>query len=328
MAINSEKKGKWSSEAVLDLYSRLLTEIWETVSALIGESVLEFLFNLAIQKLKGKHAFLLALKVSQVGIAVRLIVKNLNILRFLINPISTRFEIKEIVAAAGTPLPNLFQFSSFGLLWKEGPSLYLFQEKSCPASFTQEVVRNMVKIYSLLGEDPTDPKQISLHMEKSGVNPKLSATTASGSLKSHLTLPLAIEDEIMGCLSINSDRPNAFDAQDLQFFSVIGYQMAATLKHFQRFRSIKNIAIYDTLTGLHNRRYFEERLGLEGQKAFSASTPLSLVMVDIDHFKKVNATFGHTEGDKVLREISSALKASVRKKAIVARYGGGGDLFF
>jgi len=57
MAINGEKKGKWSSEAVLDLYSKLLAEIWETVSALIGESVLEFLFNLAIQKLKGNMPF-------------------------------------------------------------------------------------------------------------------------------------------------------------------------------------------------------------------------------------------------------------------------------
>jgi diguanylate cyclase len=97
------------------------------------------------------------------------------------------------------------------------------------------------------------------------------------------------------------------------------------LKHFQRFSSIKNIAIYDTLTNLYNRRYFEERLGMEAQKSFyhgADGAALSLVMVDIDHFKKVNDTFGHTEGDKVLCEISSLLKASVRKKDTVARYGG------
>ena len=87
-------------------------------------------------------------------------------------------------------------------------------------------------------------------------------------LKSHLTLPLAVEGEILGCLSLSSDRPNAFDAQDLQFLSVIGYQMAASSKHFQRFSSIKNMAIYDTLTGLYNRRYFEERLEAEARKIF------------------------------------------------------------
>jgi diguanylate cyclase (GGDEF)-like protein len=135
-------------------------------------------------------------------------------------------------------------------------------------------------------------------------------------------LPLTVEGEILGCLSLNSDQPNAFDAQDLQFFSVIGYQMAATLKHFQRFSSVKNMAIYDTLTGLYNRRYFEERLGVEAQKSFYSGTPISLVMVDIDFFKKVNDTFGHTEGDQVLCKISSLLKTSVRKKDTVARYGG------
>jgi diguanylate cyclase (GGDEF)-like protein len=98
--------------------------------------------------------------------------------------------------------------------------------------------------------------------------------------------------------------------------------MAATLKHFQRFSSVKNMAIYDTLTGLHNRRYFEEKLEIEAQKCFCSNIPLSLVMVDIDFFKKVNDTFGHTEGDQVLCKVSSLLKTSVRKKDIVARYGG------
>jgi diguanylate cyclase (GGDEF)-like protein len=141
-------------------------------------------------------------------------------------------------------------------------------------------------------------------------------------LKSHLTLPLAVEGGIVGCISLNSDQPNAFDAQDLQFFSVIGYQMAATLKHFQRFSSVKTMAIYDTLTNLYNRRSFEERLGTETQKSFYSGTPLSLVMLDIDHFKRVNDTFGHIEGDKVLCEIASLLKNSLRKIDTVARYGG------
>jgi diguanylate cyclase (GGDEF)-like protein len=63
-------------------------------------------------------------------------------------------------------------------------------------------------------------------------------------------------------------------------------------------------------------------MAVEAQKAFYGGSSLSLVMIDIDHFKKVNDTFGHPEGDKVLREIASLLKASVRKKDTVARYGG------
>ena len=253
---------------------------------------------------------------------MRLIFKNLNVLRSTINAISTSIEIKEIVESAGTNLPNLFDFSSFGVFWKEDLLLFLYQEESCPPSFTQEVVKNMLKVFSILGEESFNAEGIALQVEKRKLRPKQMMMDPKATLKSHLTLPLTVEGEILGCLSLNSDQPNAFDAQDLQFLSVIGYQMAATLKHFQRFSSIKNIAIYDTLTGLYNRRYFEERLGVDAQKSFYSGTPLSLVMVDIDHFKKINDTFGHTEGDQVLCKISSLLKTSVRKKDTVARYGG------
>jgi diguanylate cyclase (GGDEF)-like protein len=253
---------------------------------------------------------------------VRLIFKNLNVLRSTINAISTSIEIKEIVESAGNNLPNLFDFSSFGVFWKEDLLLFLYQEDSCPPPFTQEVVKNMIKVFSILGEEPFEEDRITLQVEKRKLRPKQMMMDPKATLRSHLTLPLTVEGEILGCISLNSDQSNAFDAQDLQFLSVIGYQMAATLKHFQRLSSIKNIAIYDTLTGLYNRRYFEERLGMDAQKSFYGGTPLSLVMVDIDHFKKVNDTFGHTEGDQVLYKISSLLKSSVRKKDTVARYGG------
>src|SRR5512136_1764199 len=218
---------------------------------------------------------------------MRLVFKNLNILRSTINAISTSIEVKEIVESAGNNLPNLFDFSSFGVFWKEGLLLFLYQEESCPPSFTQEVVNNMIKVFSVLGEESIDADRIVLHTEKRKLRPKQMMMDPKAALKSYLTLPLAMEGEIIGCISLNSDQPNAFDAQDLQFFSVIEYQMAATLKHFQRFSSVKNIAICDTLTGIFNRRYLEERLKIEVQNSFSNGVPISLVMVDIDHFKKV-----------------------------------------
>ena len=66
--MKEDKGGKWSSDLVLDLYSNLLAEIWELVSALIGEAILAFLFTLAIQKLGEKYPFLVSMKVSEDGI--------------------------------------------------------------------------------------------------------------------------------------------------------------------------------------------------------------------------------------------------------------------
>jgi hypothetical protein len=67
-AMKEDKGGKWSSDLVLDLYSNLLAEIWELVSALIGEAILAFLFTLAIEKLREKYPFLASMKVSEDGI--------------------------------------------------------------------------------------------------------------------------------------------------------------------------------------------------------------------------------------------------------------------
>ncbi len=68
--VREDKGGKWPSDLILDLYSNLLAEIWEVVSALIGEAILAFLFTLAIQKLGEKHPFLNSLKVSEEGVSL------------------------------------------------------------------------------------------------------------------------------------------------------------------------------------------------------------------------------------------------------------------
>ena len=83
-----------------------------------------------------------------------------------------------------------------------------------------------------------------------------------------------------------------------------------------------NIAIRDDLTGLHNRRYFNERLMDELERARRYDEPLSLIILDIDHFKNVNDTYGHVVGDNVLVWFSSLIKKKHRNSDVIARYGG------
>ncbi|MBN1207172.1 MAG: diguanylate cyclase [Myxococcaceae bacterium] len=78
----------------------------------------------------------------------------------------------------------------------------------------------------------------------------------------------------------------------------------------------------DPLTGLSNRRYFEERLSEEFARARRYRSPLSLVMLDIDYFKRINDTFGHPFGDEVLRAVSQVARARLREVDLLARYGG------
>jgi diguanylate cyclase (GGDEF)-like protein len=78
----------------------------------------------------------------------------------------------------------------------------------------------------------------------------------------------------------------------------------------------------DALTGLHNRRYFEERLTEEFMRSTRYRSPLSLVMLDIDHFKRLNDTYGHPFGDEVLRQVAKTVRGRLREVDFVARYGG------
>lgn len=85
---------------------------------------------------------------------------------------------------------------------------------------------------------------------------------------------------------------------------------------------VNYMAITDALTGLYNRRRFHDVLTSEHERARRYGTPFSLIMLDIDHFKKINDTFGHNVGDAVLKEVSGILLKSIRDIDTAARYGG------
>lgn len=86
---------------------------------------------------------------------------------------------------------------------------------------------------------------------------------------------------------------------------------------------LRNLVFLDGLTGVFNRRYFDQQLGVEWGRAARNNTPLSLIMVDVDHFKLFNDRYGHQAGDDCLRQVAQALKSGLRRPSdLVARYGG------
>lgn len=91
-----------------------------------------------------------------------------------------------------------------------------------------------------------------------------------------------------------------------------------TLMH----KEMENIATFDKLTGIYNRYKFEELYELESERSQRFSQPLSLILIDIDHFKLVNDTYGHTVGDEVLKKLADVIKNNIRKIDIFARWGG------
>lgn len=100
-------------------------------------------------------------------------------------------------------------------------------------------------------------------------------------------------------------------------------QLHARIEEIGRLQvALQELAVRDSLTGLYNRRYLDETLDREVSRARREGNPLSLVMLDFDHFKRVNDTYGHQVGDEALRMLASALQADIRTEDVACRYGG------
>ncbi len=108
----------------------------------------------------------------------------------------------------------------------------------------------------------------------------------------------------------------------VQAFAQAATQAALALRNAELLREVERLATRDSLTELANRRYFEESLRREAARAKRLGTPLSLLVLDVDHFKQINDTFGHQTGDAVLREVADALVGHTKSFDLAARFGG------
>ncbi|QRK12646.1 diguanylate cyclase [Archangium violaceum] len=132
-----------------------------------------------------------------------------------------------------------------------------------------------------------------------------------------------------------SRRVIAFDAGADDYLTLqtpmaeLAARLGSALRRQRRQRQLRTsrdramlVAVTDPLTGLYNRAYFHEALGVEFRRAQRYKHPMSLVLLDLDHFKQVNDTLGHTAGDEALREVSKRLRQTARSTDVVARHGG------
>jgi len=120
----------------------------------------------------------------------------------------------------------------------------------------------------------------------------------------------------------NSMTKNPIDDKTITILSIISHAVGIAINNSKIYSNALREAIHDELTGLHNRRYFNERLVDEVDRSRRYGSEISLLLCDIDRFKNVNDTYGHLAGDKVLRLIGRIFRNKLRKTDIIARYGG------
>ncbi|MBA3813058.1 MAG: diguanylate cyclase [Alphaproteobacteria bacterium] len=139
----------------------------------------------------------------------------------------------------------------------------------------------------------------------------------------HLCLPLWDQDDILGLIQIHNYSSSDADPKNPFLLpETLARQLSLSISRLKLRDLLKNQVIHDPLTNLFNRRYLDEVFEREFQKAKRYSRPLSVLMIDIDYFKKINDTYGHEIGDEVLRSIGTFLLKNYRKTDIPCRFGG------
>ncbi len=137
-------------------------------------------------------------------------------------------------------------------------------------------------------------------------------------------MPLNVEGRTVGVIVVEGLLPEAggWNEQNWELLRLLADQAAPALVTASLYRRMSTLAITDGLTGVYNHRHFHERLTEEWLRAERYHKPLSLLMLEADDFKKINDTYGHLQGDAVLRDLAALLVRTVRDVDIVARYGG------
>lgn len=153
---------------------------------------------------------------------------------------------------------------------------------------------------------------------------RLTATNPSDEekVKSVIYVPLKISNRIIGILSVQSHIEKAYDDYQVQIFRALASYVTIAVENAKLYEEVQELAAKDPLTGLLNRGHFNRLAEEEFQHYRETGEEFSLVMFDLDHFKRVNDQYGHDAGDLVLKEVASFFSSRLRRTDIFSRYGG------
>lgn len=167
-------------------------------------------------------------------------------------------------------------------------------------------------------------KGITLRLDKASSDPRFEGLPAGHPfIETLLAFPLLLKNNVIGGLFVaNKQGGKVFTHEDEDLLLMLGLQAATAVENARLYTKTVEMATTDALTGIANRLIFMEQLDKEVARSNRYQSLFSLLMIDIDNFKRINDTYGHPAGDAVLQSLARILKGQVRTVDLVARYGG------
>jgi diguanylate cyclase (GGDEF)-like protein len=209
-----------------------------------------------------------------------------------------------------------------GMLYRIGSKweiAFHLSEKEINKEIVDRLKENMINKFSSISGEKVSKKDTDFHLYSSGI--KISSAEALP-FSEQIIMPLSIAGSALGILAILPKDNEKLNDDKMELLTTISNILAMSLKNAQEYHQLKEMSVKDGLTGILNRKGFQNFIQKEFHRAKRYHRPLSLIMVDVDDFKKINDSLGHQAGDFVLRELAGSLKQSIRLADILFRYGG------
>ncbi len=234
--------------------------------------------------------------------------------RVLASILDTDSVVSELMNLLG----RLMHFEGYSVVFKDANNNYYYR-----ARFHNKQNNFQIEKIPLHAVDLLDKvaMQINAVMIKN-VSNRDDYVPLNANSHSVMIVPMVAHDELRGIIIAEASKADYFKDKDLQMLTAVARSAALALENAELHKQTEELTVTDALTSTYNYRYFAQKLEEEKRRASRYNLALSLIMVDIDFFKKLNDTYGHESGNRVLAALSEIIKECVRDVDIFARYGG------
>ncbi|MDF2927337.1 MAG: diguanylate cyclase [Paenibacillaceae bacterium] len=243
-----------------------------------------------------------------------ILVNELRLINELTKQLNQSLKMNEIFSFASAELKQIFRSDYCCILQLEPSSgKFIVQATNIPALLHESFDKDAG--YSGIVCESKEPVIVSDYWANPNVPSKMMQITGARSL---IAAPLLVHDEARGVILVAHRVPGFFTYDNYKLLQVLAGHVGLALANASLHAEVRRMVITDNLTGLYARHYLDEQVGMLQKKDFCGS----LIVVDIDHFKTINDTYGHQVGDKILIQVSQIIKSSIRETDIAARWGG------
>ncbi|MFQ5991861.1 MAG: diguanylate cyclase, partial [Nitrospiraceae bacterium] len=256
--------------------------------------------------------------------------RNLMLLNQLGQDMAGSLRADEIIPLLGSRLSQIVKFQQLGVVWLEPEEVWVYGP-SIQNGRTVEVAKRTLltrgrelraKAGISEGNDRQSNRQDTSLAGLGFTCGPHSLEGGRGERLDAIELPLLVAKRLVGFIRVECVPGMPFDEPQLELFKTVATSLALSLRNVEIHNHMQTLAMTDSLTNLLNRRAFTSIFTREFREAERYCTPLCLIMVDLDHFKKTNDEYGHVAGDHILKDLAALLGQSIRAVDIVTRFGG------